>query len=332
MTSDSQAVFAAAREVDFTEIPVIDAGALMTPDGMEDVAKAIHQAATRVGFFYLANHGIEAHVTDRAFAVARAFFDLPEEAKQTIAIDTDQRGWMASGMSTMEGAATWDLKEVFFWGLELAPDHPDVLAGKPLMAVNKWPDAVFPELKRDLLPYYDAVCGVARHVLRAIAVGFGAPRNFFDKRYDTPLARGQLVYYPTSERTHEAEQRFGVAPHSDFGVLTFLLQDDSGGLQIRNRAGEWIAAPPVPDTLVCNIGDLLQRWTNDRFVSTEHRVINRSGRKRYSIPVFFDPGTDAVIDPRDLNLPTGEAPRHEPVRTGDHIAGRNRKAFAQYRS
>lgn len=115
---------------------------------------------------------------------------------------------------------------------------------------------------------------------------------------------------------------------SDFGVLTFLLQDSSGGLQVQTRSGEWIQAPPIPGTLVCNIGDLLQRWSNDRFISTVHRVINRSASARYSTPVFFDPNSDTIVDPRDLGA---DAPIHRPVVAGEHIAGRNEKSFSQHR-
>jgi isopenicillin N synthase-like dioxygenase len=152
--------------------------------------------------------------------------------------------------------------------------------------------------------------------------------DFFETYYELPLARGQLVYYPPSRDIDEADQRFGVAPHTDFGVLTFLLQDDSGGLQIQTRGGEWVEAPPIPGTLVCNIGDLLQRWSNDRFVSTVHRVINRSGNARYSIPVFFDPNSSTIVDPRDLGA---KVPVYRPVVAGEHIAGRNKKSFAQHR-
>ncbi len=321
--------FATARVTRITDIPVIDISALVERGETADVALAIHDAATRVGFFYLCGHGIPQNLMDDAFTVARDFFAMPETAKASVAVDTNQRGWMANGMSTMQGAATHDLKEVFFWGTEVPSDHPDLLAKKPLVAENKWPDAAFPRLRIELTPYYEAVCSVGRKVLSAIATGFDAPRDFFDRHYDFPLARGQLVYYPPSTAEDEAEQRFGVAPHTDFGVLTFLLQDNSGGLQVKTRSGEWIEAPPIPGTLVCNIGDLLQRWSNDRFVSTVHRVVNRSSMARYSIPVFFDPNSNTVIDPRHLGA---DEPKHVPVVAGEHIAGRNKKSFAQYRS
>ena len=261
-------------------------------------------------------------------AAAAAFFALPVEQKQRIAVSRDQRGWMATGMATMPGAAEHDLKEVFFWGRELAADDPDLLAGKALLAMNKWPDDTLPQLRRELLPYYHAVCQLGTALLQAVALALGAPDDFFSSRYRAPLARGQLVYYPPAESGVQHSQ-FGVAPHSDFGVLTLLLQDDNGGLRVQTRDGDWLDAPPLPGTLVCNIGDLLQRWSNDRLLSTRHAVINRSGRARYSIPVFFDPDSDALVDPQTLD-PTAE-PRYPPVSAGDYISGRNRAAFAQYR-
>lgn len=321
--------FGAARATEITEIPVIDISTLVNTGETADVARKIHDAATRVGFFYLSGHGISQDLMTHAFEVSRDFFAMPEALKSSVAVDKSQRGWMKSGMSKMDGAATHDLKEVFFWGTEVRPGHPDLLAGKPMIAENKWPDAVLPRLRSELMPYYGAVCSVGRKVLSAIATGFDLPKDFFECRYDFPLARGQLVYYPPSTVGDEAEQRFGVAAHTDFGVLTFLLQDNSGGLQVQTRSGEWIEAPPIPETLVCNIGDLLQRWSNDRFVSTVHRVINRSNHARYSIPVFFDPNSDTTVDPRDLG---SDRPMHLPVAVGEYISGRNKNSFSQYRS
>ena len=137
-------------------------------------------------------------------------------------MDTHQRGWLAQGMSRLQGSKTHDLKEVFFWGTETTAEDPDVVACKPLCAVNQWPTD-FPRLQSELTPYYDAVCNTARHLMAAIAVSLNKPADFFDAAYQKPLARGQLVYYPASTKTDEAEERFGVAPHTDFGVLTMLL-------------------------------------------------------------------------------------------------------------
>ncbi len=326
MTTD----FAKATQTNAQSIPIIDVSGAISGTDIQGVASAIHAAAIDHGFFYIKGHGIDQTLMDQAFAVSKAFFDLPKARKSTVAVDTHQRGWMAQGMSRLPGSKTHDLKEVFFWGTETAIDDPDVIAGKPLCAVNQWP-ADFPRLQADLIPYYDAVCNAARKVMAAVAVSLDMPASFFDAAYAKPLARGQLVYYPASTAKDEAEQRFGVAPHTDFGVLTVLLQDNSGGLQVRAKSGDWIEAPPIPGTLVCNIGDLLARWTNDKFASTVHRVINRSAGARYSIPVFFDPHTDTVIDPKDLGVAPDQS-KYPAVKAGEHIAGRNAKSFAQYKT
>ena len=323
--------FASAQSVETASIPVIDISPLLGGEGIDAVASQIHAAATEMGFFYICGHGIGEDLIEQAFTATRDFFALPVEAKETIAVDTNQRGWMATGMSRLEGSKSHDLKEVFFWGSEIAPDDPVLIERKPLVAENRWPRDVFPRLETELRPYYDAVCRVAGEVLSAIAVSLNQAPDFFVSRYRRPLARGQLVYYPPSTDADETAERFGVAPHTDFGVLTFLLQDDSGGLQIRRKSGEWIEAPPIPGTLVCNIGDLLQRWSNDRFTSTMHRVINRSREPRCSIPVFFDPNTDAVVDPCDLGI-AKEDSKHEPISAGVYIVGRNTESFSQYKS
>lgn len=323
--------FAAARATDKSAIPVIDISGAITGGRIKDVAASIYSAATDHGFFYISGHGIDQSLLDTAFAVSKDFFALPEAQKETVSVDTHQRGWMAQGMSHLQGAKTHDLKEVFFWGTETSPEDPDVLAGKPLVAINQWPSVVFPRLETELRPYYDALCEVARHVMSAIAVSLDQPETFFSACYENPLARGQLVYYPPSTASDEAQERFGVAPHTDFGVLTLLLQDACGGLQVQSKTGDWIEAPPIPGTLVCNIGDLLARWSNDRFASTVHRVVNRSKAARYSIPIFFDPHTDTIIDPVDLGASKRDS-HYDPVTAGQHIAGRNKQSFSQYKA
>ncbi|MEO1265981.1 MAG: 2-oxoglutarate and iron-dependent oxygenase domain-containing protein, partial [Pseudomonadota bacterium] len=225
--------FAAARQTASDEIPVIDIAPLMAGGDIANVASQLHQAATGSGFFYVAGHGIDDRLIDQAFGVARDFFALPVAAKQTVAIGQDQRGWMATGLSRLEGSQTHDLKEVFFWGREVRADDLDLKAGLPLVAANRWPDDVFPRLRSELLPYYDAACGVGARLMQAIAVSLGQAPDVFAAAYARPLARGQLVYYPPSQPADEDARRFGVAPHTDFGVLTLLLQDSNGGLQVR---------------------------------------------------------------------------------------------------
>jgi isopenicillin N synthase-like dioxygenase len=170
---------------------------------------------------------------------------------------------------------------------------------------------------------------LGRRVLSALAHGLGQSKTFFDQAYENPLGRGQLVYYPPMNAQDIAQNRLGAAAHTDFGVLTVLMQDMQGGLQVRNPAGDWIEAPPVQGTLVCNIGDLLERWTGGRLTSTVHRVINRNPTSRYSIPVFCDPTSETPIDPRDFGA-SGSA--EDIISAGEYIMGRNTKNFGHYKS
>jgi isopenicillin N synthase-like dioxygenase len=140
------------------------------------------------------------------------------------------------------------------------------------------------------------------------------------------MQRTQAVFYPPQPADLGAEQ-FGVAPHTDYGCITLLWQDQTGGLEVQRKDGQWIDAVPVDGTFVINVGDLLARWSNDRFASTPHRVVNRSGRKRLSIATFYDPTYTAAVDPRDLNLGAGEEPHYPPVDAGDYIVGRINDSF-----
>jgi isopenicillin N synthase-like dioxygenase len=294
---------------------------------MAAVARALLDAAERVGFFYVRNHVVPQPLIERVYALSHRFFALPAEARQSVRINSLHRGFLAIGEARMYEQAHVDLKESFIWGPELGPDDPDVAAGKPLMGPNQWP-AALPELAPALTAYSAAVMECGRGLLRGFAVSLGLDPDFFRERFSKPLARCSLIYYPPQPRESGSEQ-FGVAPHTDYGGLTLLSQDATGGLQVRTRAGEWVTAPPIAGTFVVNIGDLMARWTNDRFVSTPHRVVNSSGRARYSMGVFFDPNFDAVIDPRDLR-PDGR-PLYAPVTCGDYIVSRLDKAFSYRR-
>lgn len=320
---------AKAQKVDFDAIPIIDIAEINSASGVSQVAAEIIKAAEQTGFFYVKNHGIAQAIIDNSFAASQKFFQLTDEEKETISADQMQRGWMAQGLTNLEGAKTHDAKEVFFWGWDVAKDDPDVLAKLPMVAPNQWPDIVAPELKENLLLYYEQVVALGRSLLSAIAVGLGQRADFFSAAYEKPLARGQLVYYPPSTSQDEKAERFGAATHSDFGVLTILLQDKTGGLQVQNLQGDWIEAPPVDGTFVCNIGDLLERWTNNRLVSTKHRVINRSSGNRYSIPIFCDPASNAIIDPSDFGALKGDS-LFKPVTAGEYIASKNKRNFSHY--
>ncbi len=321
--------YATAKAVSVDQIPVIDLTAADTPQGREAIGAELVRKVSEIGFFYVKGHGVPVESCEAAMMASRDFFALPEAAKASIAIDRHQRGWMAQGLANLEGSATHDAKEVFFWGREVAADDPDVQAGLPLVHPNQWPDEAAPFLREGILPYYRQVMALGGVILDCLARGLGADPQIFRRAYHKPLGRGQLVYYPAIDSTDIAAERFGAAPHTDFGVLTVLQQDSLGGLQVLNRDGSWIEAMPIAGTFVCNIGDLLERWTNGRLASTRHRVLNRSGTSRFSIPIFCDPASDAVIDPRDFD-PQADIEVIPPMAAGAYIMGKNRRNFSHY--
>lgn len=305
-----------------TRIPVIDFAGVLTGDSaaLARAGREIHEACTTIGFFYIVNHGVPQAVIDAAAQAARTFFAHPVETKRRVAVNQRHRGFNSLGDATMYQAKKPDYKEFFSIGLELPEDDPDVLAGQALRGPNNWPDFM-PALRPVLYDYYEAIGQCGANLLRAVAASLGIDERFFAARYGKRMQRTQMVYYPPQPPQSDADQ-FGVAPHTDYGCITLLWQDDVGGLQVREIASDtWIDAPPIPGSFVVNVGDLLARWTNDRFRSTLHRVINASGRERYSIATFYDPTYDAMVDPVDLGTPADES-RHAPVAAGDYILGR----------
>ena len=309
-------------------IPVIDIGALGgdDPAALEFVAGQIHRACTEIGFFYVTNHGVPAELIDRLVDEAESFFDQPIAVKNRTAISLNRyhRGFGPLGDAVMYGAVKPDYKEFFTIGLELAEDDPDVVAGEPLRGPNSWP-ADQPGLRSAMTRYYDAMGGCGARLLRAVAVSLGQKPDFFASRYDKRLQRTTLIHYPPQPAILGDDQ-FGVADHTDFGCITLLWQDDTGGLEVLSRSGEWIAATPIPGTLVINVGDLLARWTNDRYCATRHRATNHSQRERFSIATAYDPSFKAVVDPRDLGV-SDEDCHYEPVTSGAHILGRINTSF-----
>ncbi len=322
---------AEARAIAAADIPVIDIGALRAgdPAAARAVGERMLAAAGHLGFFYVSGHGVADTVLEAAQNEARAFFHLPLEDKLRVAINHRHRGFLRIGESTMHGARRPDLKESYIWGLEIDPDDPGIAPDNPFLGENNWP-ADRPRMRAALSRYFDAANAVGIDLLRAFAVSMDLPEDTFVARFERPISRGSAIFYPPQPAGLDDEQ-FGVSPHTDFGTLTVLAQDPVGGLEVRNRAGEWVTATPIEGTFVINVGDLLARWTNDRFASTAHRVVNRSGRERLSLGVFVDPDFETVIDAAVACRP-GETPKYPPVRAGDYILERYAGAFAYRRT
>lgn len=315
--------YATARAGDAAFIPVIDIAPLRDGSNSEAVGRALHQASQSAGFIYVRGHGISADALAAAREEALEFFRRPPEAKESVRVSDAHRGWLAPGGARMDDDARPDLKESFIWGWQDAAGGTP--ADHPLRGANRWPDTA-PGLQSAAMGWFDGAHDVARHLMRGFALGLGLAPDFFLRTDSRPLSRASFVYYPPQLSSAGPEQ-FGVGPHTDFGVLTVLAQDDVGGLQVQDLNGDWVAAPPIPETLVVNVGDLLARWTNDEYRSTPHRVVNASGRKRLSLVLAYDPDPDTIIDPRAV---FGESvgSSHDPITCGDYLTARFARAFA----
>ena len=310
-----------------TTLPIIDMAGVRAGHAsvIARVATQIHAACTGAGFFYIANHGLPDTIIAEAVREAQGFFRQPVAKKRDVAINARHRGFNALGDALMYEAKKPDYKEFYTMGLELPETDPDVMAGEALRGPNNWP-ADRPGLRTAMTAYYDAIGLCGADLLRAVAVSLGAAPDFFVDKYTKRLQRTQIIYYPPHPAQADADQ-FGLAPHTDFGCITLLWQDDTGGLEVLERQSKtWIPATPIPGTLVVNVADLLQRWTNDRYTSTPHRVVNKSGRERFSIATFYDPDFKAVVDPRQLGVADG-ACLFEPTTAGAHILGRIERSF-----
>lgn len=311
-----------AKSIDVDAIPVIDISGLAGGGEMatRDVARQMLAAAEATGFFYISGHGIAQSLIDEVFATSKAFFAAPVEAKRAVTVNAWHRGFIKAGEAKMYVGSRPDLKESFIWGLDTATGpEPDAFGIPP----NQWPDFL-PAMRPLLSRYFTEVNEVGWRLMRAFAASLEIEQDRFVRSIARPTSRGSIIYYPPQEPGAEADQ-FGVAPHTDWGCLTLLYQDQTGGLEVRGRNSEWVSALPIAGTYVVNVGDLLARWTNDRFRSTPHRVINRSGRERLSCAVFVDPDRDTMIEPV---VASGAAPLYAPVTCGDYVQSRFDAAFA----
>lgn len=317
--SPTRAALPIPRSASPDEVPVLDLEHWLATGQPGALVEQLRRACEDTGFFYITGHGIEPAVVEAMFDAARRYHELPLELRMEDRIDERfRRGFMPQGVVRHAGFAP-DIKESFVFGLELPMDDPDVVAGRPLHGPNRWPQRA-PWVRPAVQTYCAHALRVGRALLRLFALALGQRETFFLPFFEKPMMQGRLLYYPEQPTlTHSA---IGAASHTDYGMLTLLAQDPIGGLELCKRDGEWIGAPYVDGTLVVNLGDMFRVWTNDRFASTAHRVINRTGRARYSVPVFLNPAYDTPVACLPTCLNDGESPRHAPMRAGDYIVRR----------
>lgn len=320
-------------------LPVIDVSPLLRRSAdCREIARQIRDACTNIGFFYVTGHGIEPGIQHRLEELSRSFFSQDLETKLEIEMSKGGRAWRGYfpvGRELTSGKP--DLKEGLYFGAELGPDHPSVKARTPMHGPNLFPSRI-PEFRVTVLDYMNEMTRLGRALMTGIALSLDLHESYFEERYTSdPLILFRIFNYP-ADRSRESGG-WGVGEHTDYGILTILKQDTSGGLQVKSKSG-WIDAPPLADSFVCNIGDMLDRMTGGLFRSTPHRVRNPAGRDRLSFPFFFDPNFNAEIKPIETNRSVVDdrderwdrASVHEFIGTyGDYLLEKVSRVFPQLR-
>ncbi|SLN42656.1 2-oxoglutarate-dependent ethylene/succinate-forming enzyme [Roseovarius albus] len=298
---------------EFTDIPVLDLAPLIAGEDTTELARAFAKAYGETGFGYITNHGVDPALREAIFNASERFHALPAETKNAIALNRQHRGYIAINTSTDVNS---DLAEVtkpnqsasFMMMREDTETDPEVY----LSGSNQWPE--LEGFREACEAYVTAMSTLGRQLMRLAFDALDIKDKSILSAFDTPTIWLRLLHYPP-QSPQAPEDLYGSAPHKDFGCLTLLAQDDVGGLQVQTPAGNWVDAPPMEGALVVNVGDMLHRMSNGCLRSTPHRVINTTGRERYSVPFFFDPHVSTDIAP----LPGTGAPKFKPLNFGEFL-------------
>lgn len=306
-------------------IPVIDLG---LPD--HRIAAEIHSACSDEGFFFVTNTGIPASLVQRAFDYSNLFFRLSQEEKKSLCpVDgISDRGYSRLGEETLDPKVQkkGDTKEGFSIGKEAGREICRDAEHKSFYRKNIWPDeSRLSELKgfKDVMvEYFNAVEKLGFRLLKLVALSLALPEDYFAPHFTDPVLLLRLLHY-SPEISNPSVGIFGAGAHSDYGMLTLLSTDTVEGLEIfRRKTGEWIRVIPmetIGQGFVVNIGDMLERWSNEKFRSTLHRVVNIAGTERFSMPFFFEPNFDTLVTCLPTCCSDSNPPKFSPVISGDYL-------------
>ena len=306
----------------FKEIPVIDISPLVgpqdNPKSLRKTAKEIENACKNIGFFYVKNHQIPQNYLDAVILVMQEFFNLPEEEKMKIHIGNSDvfRGYTPLGKELTN--AKYDWHECVDFGLDLEPNHPEVIAGNQLLGPNQWPENQ-PNFRKALESHWDLMILLGRRITEGLAMSLGFDKKKFARFMCKSHSFMRISNYPPYGKDQEENMGDGIGAHIDYGFLTILLQDNIGGLEVKNADNEWVSAPMIPGTFLINIGHMIQRWTNDYYKATIHRVIPPKHETRCSLPFFFEPNFDAIVVPLDTFCSKNNPPRYKPFHFGNYL-------------
>ncbi len=295
------------------QIPKIDISEIEYKEFSRTLLQDFFSAYNEYGFGYIINHGIEKTLIEQLFQVSKQFHSQPLSEKMRVALDHNHRGYIAINTSTDVNSKLADVKkpnqsESFMMMREDKSELPDVYLSGP----NQWPK--LENFKEVLEKYTCNMTKLGRNLMRLALLSSGVKDLSVMQSLDTPTIWLRLLHYPPISKNSPSDL-YGSAPHTDFGCLTILAQDEIGGLQVQTREGKWIDVPKLEGSFVVNVGDMLSRYTNGLLRSTPHRVINKSGKERFSCPFFFDPHTNAVVQP----LKGTGKPKFSPINFGEFL-------------
>lgn len=288
-----------------TAVRVLDLGRFLAgvPGSADDLAASLRDAATSVGFFYVANHGVSPELSASAFEAAERFHSLPLERKLEVKIEYDNQGYMpmrGSTHRTSDGLRLSDkpnVNEAFFARREFGPDHPK--RDQDFHKENRWPRGL-PGFREAVVAYFEALQGLAKRMLPLYARALDLPPTYFDEMFSDPVSTLRLTHYPALSATAD---EYSIAPHFDSSFMTILAQNKVPGLQILDyQTDQWMDVGVIEGTFIVNIGEVLRRFTNGLFLATPHRAYNVSGRDRYAIPYFMHPNAEVVVEPLPSSL------------------------------
>lgn len=310
-----------ALHISKNALPVIDVSGLKSPSTAtrKAVGEEIRAACLDLGFMYIVGHGVSSDLRAKVFTETAEFFTLPEDRKLALnmANSVGNAGYEPMRAQTLEVGSPPDLKEGFYIGEELSLNHPRVKAGGFNLGPNQWPGNAR-EFRKVMSAYYDEMLELGELLMQGVALSLRLEEKFFDDFCNEPLAGLRLLHYPPQPANAHPDEK-GCGAHTDFGGITMLMQDDNGGLQVLGADGEWIHAPPLADSYIVNLGDMVARWTNDQYRSTLHRVVNFSGRERYSIPFFYSGQLDHEVAALPGCMAEGETAKYPPTTVEAHM-------------
>lgn len=318
------------RHAPIAQLPLIDISDLASASAAKRAAvgAAMRAACVDKGFMYITGHGVPERLVDGTFALSRRFFDLPLAVKESYDVRNAvaRRGYAGIRTQAFQPGPA-DLKESFFFGEELPMTDPRVLRGLYDHGPNQWP-AELPGFRPVMYDYYEHMVALSERLLDGLALSLGLPETFFDGFKKAAMCPIRLLHYPPpQDDSPPGEVSFGA--HTDFGGMTVLAQDAVGGLQIQDHDGRWIDATPVAGAFVVNLGDFVQRWTNDLYRSTLHRVVSNGGA-RHSIAAFYDGNPEYRVECLPGCVASGESPKYPPTTMIEYLERRAKNAQVDY--